>query len=502
MTAAAKDKLVIFDTTLRDGEQVPGSQLNTVEKIEIARELELLGVDVLEAGFPMSSPGDFKSVTEISKAVTKPIISALTRAQERDIDIAIESLKFAKRGRVHTGIGTSPLHIKYKFNSTPEQIIERAVKAVSYARRFIDDVEFFAEDAGRTPNEYLAQVVEAVIAAGATTINLPDTTGYCTPYEYGDKIKYLMNNVKNVDKAILSAHCHNDLGMATANALAGVLNGVRQVECTINGIGERAGNTSMEEIVMIVKSHKDMPVYTDIDTKRFMKLSRMVSNMMRMPVQPNKAIVGRNAFAHSSGIHQDGMLKNRENYEIIDPADVGISDSSIVLSARSGRAALDHHLKRLGYNLKPDDLDSAYAKFLVVADAQKSVSDDDLRMIAGLDDEGSGKRFRLDHLQVLSGKSAIPMATIRLIIDGEAHTATASGNGPIDASLNAVRQIIKQKVNLEEFLIQAFNKGTDDVGKVHIQVEHNGNVYYGFSANTDIITASVEAYIDAVSKVA
>lgn len=502
MTAAAKEKLVIFDTTLRDGEQVPGSQLNTIEKIEIARELELLGVDVLEAGYPLSSPGDFKSVTEISKAVTKPIISALTRAQERDIDVAIDALKFAKRGRIHTGIGTSPLHIKYKFNSTPEQIIERAVKAVKYARRFIDDVEFFAEDAGRTPNEYLAQVVEAVIAAGATTINLPDTTGYCTPYEYGEKIKYLMNNVKNVDKAILSAHCHNDLGMATANALAGVLNGVRQVECTINGIGERAGNTSLEEIVMIVKSHHDMPVYTDIDTKRIMKISRMVSNMMRMPVQPNKAIVGRNAFAHSSGIHQDGMLKNRENYEIIDPVDVGVTDSSIVLTARSGRAALDHHLKRLGYNLKAEDLDAAYTKFLVVADAQKSVSDEDLRMIAGSESDGNASRIRLDHLQVVCGKSAIPMATVRLIIDGEPHTATAAGNGPIDASLNAVRQILTMQVNLEEFLIQAFNRGTDDVGKVHIQIENKGNVFYGFSANTDIITASVEAYIDAVSKIA
>jgi len=502
MASNPGEKLIIFDTTLRDGEQVPGSQLNTVEKIEIARELEALGVDVLEAGFPMSSPGDFKSVVEISKAVTKPVISALTRAQERDIDIALDALKFAKRGRIHTGIGTSPLHIKYKFNSTPEQILERAVKAVSYARRFIDDIEFFAEDAGRSDNEYLARIVEAVIDAGATTINLPDTTGYCTPFEYGAKIKYLKDNVPNIDKAVLSAHCHNDLGMATANALAGVLNGVRQVECTINGIGERAGNTSLEEIVMILKSRKDIPIYTDIDTTRIMKLSRMVSNLMHMPVQPNKAIVGRNAFAHSSGIHQDGMLKHRENYEIIDPADIGLTDSSIVLTARSGRAALDHHLHRLGYNLEGEDLDKAYSKFLAVADAQKSVSDDDLRMIAGVDNIADVRRYRLDHLQVLCGKNSIPMATVRMIVDGEACTATASGNGPIDASINAVRQILTQQVNLEEFLIQAFNRGTDDIGKVHIQLEHKGSVYYGFSANTDIITASVEAYIDAVSKVA
>jgi len=501
MTANAAEKLIIFDTTLRDGEQVPGSQLNTLEKIEVARALEELGVDVLEAGFPISSPGDFKSVVEISKVVNKPIISALTRAQERDIDVAVESLKFAKRGRIHTGIGTSPYHIYSKFNSTPEAILERAVKAVTYARRFIDDVEFFAEDAGRSDNEYLARIVEAVIAAGATVINIPDTTGYCTPYEYGAKIKYLKDNVKNIDKAVLSAHCHNDLGMATANALAGVMNGVRQVECTINGIGERAGNTALEEIVMILKCRKDIPVYTDIDTTKILKTSRLVSNLMRMPIQPNKAIVGRNAFAHSSGIHQDGMLKNRENYEIIDPADIGLVDSSIVLTARSGRAALDHHLKRLGYAMKPEDLDIAYSKFLVLADAQKSVSDDDLRTLAGVDGANI-KRIKLDYLQVVCGKNAIPMATVRLIIDGEACTATASGNGPIDASFNAVKQLIKQKVNLEEFLIQAITRGSNDVGKVHIQVENSGSMYYGFSANTDIVTASVEAFIDAVSQVA
>ena len=501
MASNSAEKLIIFDTTLRDGEQVPGSQLNTVEKIEVARALEALGVDVLEAGFPMSSPGDFKSVVEISKVVRKPIISALTRAQERDIDIAIDSLKFAERGRIHTGIGTSSYHIYSKFNSTPEKILERAVKAVAYARRFIDDIEFFAEDAGRSDNEYLARVVEAVIAAGATTINIPDTTGYCTPYEYGAKIKYLKDNVKNIDKAVLSAHCHNDLGMATANALAGVMNGVRQVECTINGIGERAGNTALEEIVMILKCRKDIPVYTDIDTTKIMKTSRLVSNLMRMPVQPNKAIVGRNAFAHSSGIHQDGMLKNRDNYEIIDPVDVGISDSSIVLTARSGRAALDHHLKRLGHVLSAEELDVAYSKFLVLADAQKSVSDEDLRVLAGAGDAEASQRIKLDYLQVVCGKNSIPMATVRLVIDGETHTGTAAGNGPIDAALNAVKQLVTQQVNLEEFLIQAITRGSDDVGKVHIQVENNGHIYYGFSANTDIITASVEAYIDAVSKV-
>ncbi len=501
MVSNPADKIYIFDTTLRDGEQVPGSQLNTLEKIEIARALEELGVDVLEAGFPISSPGDFKSVVEISKVVRKPVIAALTRAAERDIDAAVEALKHAERGRIHTGIGVSPYHIYSKFNSTPDEIIERAVKAVKYARRFIDDVEFFAEDAGRSENEFLARIVEAVIAAGATVINIPDTTGYCMPHEYGAKIKYLVDNVKNVDKAILSAHCHNDLGMATANTLSGIVNGIRQVECTVNGIGERAGNTSMEEIVMILKCRKDLPYYTDIETTRIMKTSRLVSNLMRMPVQPNKAIVGRNAFAHSSGIHQDGVLKNRENYEIIDPADIGVSDSSIVLTARSGRAALDHHLRRLGYELSPEALDVAYTKFLVVADEKKEVSDDDLRILAGIETIDDARRLRLDYLQVVCGKSAIPMATIRLVVDGEPCLATASGNGPIDAALNAVRQLVKQKVTLEEFLIQAITRGTDDVGKVHIQVEYKGKVYYGFSADTDIITASVNAYLDAVSKV-
>ncbi len=501
MVSSSADKIYIFDTTLRDGEQVPGSQLNTVEKIEVARALDELGVDVIEAGFPMSSPGDYTSVVEISKVVKRPVIAALTRAIERDIDIALEALQYAERGRIHTGIGVSPYHIYSKFNSTPDEIVERAVKAVKYARRFIDDVEFFAEDAGRSENEFLARIVEAVIDAGATVINIPDTTGYCTPYEYGEKIKYLKNNVKNVDKAILSAHCHNDLGMATANALSGIMNGIRQVECTINGIGERAGNTSMEEIVMILKCRKDLPYYTDIETTRIMKTSRLVSNLMRMPVQPNKAIVGRNAFAHSSGIHQDGMLKNRENYEIIDPVDIGVSDSSIVLTARSGRAALDHHLRRLGYALQSDALDVAYSKFLAIADEKKSVSDDDLRILAGIDSLEDMRRLRLDYLQVVSGKSAIPMATVRLIIDGEPCMATASGNGPIDAAINAVKQLVKQKVTLEEFLIQAITRGTDDVGKVHIQVEHNGKVYYGFSADTDIITASVNSYLDAVSKV-
>ena len=330
------DRLFIFDTTLRDGEQVPGCQLNTVEKIEVARALEALGVDVIEAGFPISSPGDFHSVEEISKVVKKPVICALTRAVEKDIDVAADALKYAKHKRIHTGIGTSPYHIKYKFNATPEEIIERAVAAVKYAKKYVEDVEFYAEDAGRSDNEYLARVIEAVIKAGATVVNIPDTTGYCLPEEYGQKIKYLVENVKGIHKAVISTHCHNDLGMATANSVTGVINGARQVEVTINGIGERAGNTSLEEVVMIMKSRKHLGIETGIVTENIYKTSRMVSSLMNMPVQPNKAIVGRNAFAHSSGIHQDGVLKNRENYEIIDPVDVGISESIIALTARSG----------------------------------------------------------------------------------------------------------------------------------------------------------------------
>lgn len=494
------DKLFIFDTTLRDGEQVPGCQLNTIEKIEVARTLEALGVDVIEAGFPVSSPGDFQSVVEIAKAVNNPIICALTRAVEKDIDVAAEALKFAKRGRIHTGIGTSPYHIKSKLNSTPEEILERAVRAVKYAKRYVEDVEFYAEDAGRSDNAYLARVVEAVIKAGATVINIPDTTGYCLPGEYGAKIKYLMEHVSNVHKAILSTHCHNDLGMATANSLSGVINGARQVEVTINGIGERAGNTSLEEVVMAIKTHHDLPFYTDIKTQEIYAASRMVSSLMNMPVQANKAIVGRNAFAHSSGIHQDGVLKNRENYEIIDPVEVGIKESAIVLTARSGRAALKHHLNQMGFELSQAQLDDAYNRFLIMADQKKNLSEKDLSELMGQANDLE-KSVELELLQVVAGKSTIPMATVHLKIKGESCAATAEGNGPIDACFNAVKKLIRQKFTLGEFLVQALTRGSNDLGKVHVQVEHNGKIYYGFAANVDIITASVEALVDALSKI-
>ncbi len=495
-----ENKIYIFDTTLRDGEQVPGCQLNTIEKIELARSLEMLNVDIIECGFPASSPGDFNSVVEISKNVTNPVICALSRAVESDIDAAKDALHYAKRKRIHTGIGTSDAHIKYKFNSNREEIIERAVKAVKYARRFTDDVEFYAEDAGRTENGYLAKVIEAVIAAGATTVNIPDTTGYCTPWEYGDKIKYLVNNVPNIDKAIISTHCHNDLGMATANTISGIVNGARQVEVTINGIGERAGNTSLEEVAMTLKCRKDLPYYTDIQHKGIYKISRLVSTLMRMPVQPNKAIVGRNAFAHSSGIHQDGVLKNRESYEIIDPIDVGVNDSIIALTARSGRAALKHHYERLGINLNPDELNEAYNKFLLLADTKKDINDSDLRVIVGVNRNEAARRIRLKFLQVICGKNSVPMATVKLNIDGEICQATSEGNGPVDAAFSAVKKLINRKIVVEEYLVQAITRGSNDVGKVHIQIENRGNIYYGFSANTDIVTASVEALIDAISK--
>ncbi|MBS2096836.1 2-isopropylmalate synthase [Carboxylicivirga linearis] len=495
------NKVHIFDTTLRDGEQVPGCQLNTIEKIEVARQLEKLGVDVIEAGFPVSSPGDFNSVVEISKAVENPTICALTRAVKNDIEVAADALKYAKKGRIHTGIGTSPYHIKYKLNSNEDEIIERAIDAVKYARRFVEDVEFYAEDAGRSDNEYLARVVEAVIKAGATVINIPDTTGYCLPSEYGAKIAYLMNNVPNVDKAILSTHCHNDLGMATANTLSGVINGARQVEVTINGLGERAGNTSLEEVVMAMKSHHDLNYETGIDSKQIMKTSKLVSTLMRMPVQANKAIVGRNAFAHSSGIHQDGVLKNRENYEIIDPAEVGVKESSIVLTARSGRAALKHRLSVLGYNFDGEDLNDIYQRFLDLADRKKDVADEDLEALAGTERVKEDRSIKLETLQVVSGSSTIPTATVSVNFNGDVFTETASGNGPIDAAFTAVKKLVKRKVHLEEFLIQAITRGSDDIGKVHVQVDHKGQSYYGFAANVDIVTASVEAFLDAISKI-
>ncbi|MBR4001153.1 MAG: 2-isopropylmalate synthase, partial [Bacteroidales bacterium] len=484
------DKVYIFDTTLRDGEQVPGCQLNTVEKIQVAKALEELGVDIIEAGFPISSPGDFNSVIEISKAVTWPTICALSRAVKKDIDMAAEALQYAKHKRIHTGIGTSDYHIKYKFDSNREEILQRAVEAVKYAKKYVEDVEFYAEDAGRTDNEYLARVVEAVIKAGATVVNIPDTTGYCLPAEYSEKIKYLFEHVDGIQNAIISTHCHNDLGMATANTMAGILAGARQAEVTINGIGERAGNTSLEEVVMILKCHKNLGVHTDINNRKIYPLSRTVSSLMNMPVQPNKAIVGKNAFAHSSGIHQDGVLKNMSTYEIMDPQDVGLDANSIVLTARSGRAALKHRLEVLGVKKSGEDLDKIYDAFLLLADKKKEIHDDDLLLLAGA--HGQDHHIKLEYLQVTSGIGVRQVASVGLNIAGEQFESASTGNGPVDAAINAIRNIIRRTVVIKELTIQNIAGGSDDTCKVHMQVESDGHIYYGFGTNTDIVASSVE----------
>jgi 2-isopropylmalate synthase len=491
------EKLWIFDTTLRDGEQVPGCQLNTREKIIVAQALEHLGVDIIEAGFPISSPGDFNSVVEISKSVSNPIICALSRAVEKDIEVAADALKFAKKGRIHTGIGVSPYHIYHKLRSTPEAVIERAVKAVQFAKRRVEDVEFYAEDAGRAENEYLARIVEAAIRAGATVVNIPDTTGYCLPEQYAAKIRFLKENVPNIDKAIIATHCHNDLGMATANTIAGVQHGARQVEVTINGIGERAGNTSLEEVVMAIKCHKDIPVETSIQTPRIYETSRLVSKLMNMPVQPNKAIVGRNAFAHSSGIHQDGVLKHRENYEIMDPQEVGVEESSIVLTARSGRAALKHHLELLGFCCEGEKLERIYSDFLVLADAKRDIGRKDLYKLLGeyVDETGFVElgKVRYEYGEVVKSE-------VELKVGDKITKTAAEGNGPVDAVIKAIQQRVEQTVELDEFLIQSMAKGSDDVCKVHMRLMCENRPYHGFASHTDIVVASAQAFVDALNK--
>ncbi|MEX2513787.1 MAG: 2-isopropylmalate synthase [Cyclobacteriaceae bacterium] len=493
------EKLWIFDTTLRDGEQVPGCQLDTREKIVVARALEALGVDVLEAGFPVSSPGDFKSVVEISKAVENPIICALSRAVEKDIQVAADALRFAKRGRIHTGIGVSGYHIEHKLRSTPEAVLEKAVHAVKFARNLVEEVEFYAEDAGRADKEYLSRLLEQVIKAGARIVNIPDTTGYCLPEQYGALIRHLKENVPNIDEAIIATHCHNDLGLATANSLSGVLNGARQVEVTMNGIGERAGNTALEEVVMAIKSHKEIPVYTNINTKKIYETSRIISKLMNMPIQPNKAIVGRNAFAHSSGIHQDGVLKNRENYEIIDPKDVGVEESSIVLTARSGRAALKHHLKLLGFEFEGEKLNQIYEDFLVLADSKRDIGRKDLLSLIGEHIENS-PFITLEEITYTGKEGEEAKAQITLSVGDKLMEGKAAGNGPVDAVIKSIKKLIDHEVILDEFLIQAMTKGSDDVCKVHMRLMHKNKPYHGFGSETDIVLASAKAFVDALNK--
>lgn len=501
-----KDHVYIFDTTLRDGEQAPGCQLNTVEKIEIAKALEGLGVDIVEPGFPISSKGDFDAIVEITKAIQKPIISPLARAMKKDIDCAAESLQYAKRKRIHTFISSSDIHIEHVFKSTREEILQRAIDAVKHAKSYVEDVQFSPMDAGRTENEFLAHFVEKVIEAGATVVNIPDTTGYCMPWEFGAKIRYLFEHVSNIHKAVIAVHCHNDLGLATANSLAGIENGARQVEGTINGVGERAGNTALEEVVMAIKTNKGLNYEMGIHTKKIYPTSRLISRLMKMPVQANKAIVGKNAFAHASGIHQDGMLKNKQAFEIMQPTDVGLDETNIVLGARSGRAALNHRLEILGFTLTPEELETVYTSFLELADKKKEVNDEDLHMLMG-NTSHLKRTLEMELLEVVCGYPLRPMATVKMKIHDQEYSSSQVGNGPVDASCACVNHIVmdakllKKLPELKEFLIQAVTQGSDDISRVNVQLEHGKKMVYGFGSDTDIVVASVRAYVDALNKV-
>jgi 2-isopropylmalate synthase len=497
-----KQKIFIFDTTLRDGEQSPGAKLNTQQKIEIALQLERLGVDIIEAGFPISSPGDFQSVFEISKIIKNVSVCALTRAIKEDIDAAANALKPAINPRIHTGIGVSDVHIQYKFRSTREKILDQAIEAVKYAKKFVSDVEFYAEDAGRADNVFLSQMIFEVIKAGATVVNIPDTTGYCFPKEFSEKIDYLINRVSNIDKTIISIHCHNDLGLATANALAGITSGARQVEVTVNGIGERAGNTSLEEVVMALYTHRGtVSLQTNIHTNEISKTSRMVSHIMGIPIQPNKAIVGANAFAHSSGIHQDGFLKRKETYEIIDPTIVGLDESKIVLTARSGRAALRHKLTLLGITLTQEQLDTIYADFLHLADAKKEIYDEDLLYLVNQKKERNGKRIHLEEILISTGNKITPRCDVVLRIDNKKRKAKAIGDGGIDACFKAINKCLKTSYRLTQFTIQAATVGSSAFARVHIAIECNRNTYWGMGTDTDTLIAAAKSYIDAINKI-
>jgi len=509
---SAQDTVVILDTTLRDGEQSPGAALNVNEKVEIAHALEEMGVDVIEAGFPISSPGDFRAVQRISREIRGCVICGLTRANRQDIDAAAEALKDAARPRIHTGLGVSDVHIQHKLRTTRAHALEWGVEAVKYAKRFVEDVQYFAEDAGRADPAYLYRVLEAVIAAGATVVNIPDTTGYTMPDEFGALIRSIVENVPNIHRATISVHCHDDLGLATANTLAGVLNGARQVEVTANGIGERAGNSSLEEVVMALRTRHDLfGLETGINTRLIYPVSRLVSQLTGIPVQPNKAIVGANAFAHSSGIHQDGVLKERTTYEIISPHDVGVPDSEIILSARSGRAGLRHRLAELGYTLDEEQFEKVYQRFLEVADKKKTVDTRDLEAIVA--DEAQiffEETYHLEHVQVSCGNYSIPTATVRIRgPNGQIFCDADHGTGPVDAMYRAINRVISEPNELIEFSIQAVTEGIDAVGRVTIRIQtdepvkENGverRVFSGRGADTDIVVASAKAYMFALNR--
>jgi 2-isopropylmalate synthase len=499
-----EERVLVFDTTLRDGEQSPGAALRVNEKLEIARLLERMGVDIIEAGFPISSPGDFQAVQAISAEIRDCIVCGLTRARMEDIDCAAEALRDARRPRIHTGLGASDNHIRHKLRSTREKALEMAVDAVRYARRHVEDVQYYAEDAGRADPDYLCRVIEAVIEAGATTVNIPDTTGYTMPEEWGWLIRSLFERISNVHRAVVSVHCHNDLGLATANALQGVRYGARQVECTVNGIGERAGNTSLEEIVMALRTRRDyFGVDTTIHTQHIYSLSRLVSDLTGIVVQPNKAIVGRNAFAHSSGIHQDGILKDRSTYEIIDPRDIGVPESEIILSARSGRHGLRHRLEQLGYDVAdPGSFEQIYERFLALADKKKTISDRDLEAIVA--DQArimDHTAYVLDHVQVSCGTRSMPTSTVRLTTpDGTVKADAAIGTGPVDAVYQAINRVVGVPNELIEFSIKAVTEGIDALGEVTIRIRSDDQVFTGRGADTDIIVASAKAYMNALNR--
>ena len=501
-TGNSNNRIIIFDTTLRDGEQSPGASMNLDEKLKIAETLEAMGVDVIEAGFPIASDGDFESVNEISKVVKDSVVCGLARATHKDIDRCADAIKPAKRGRIHTFISTSPLHMKYKLQMEPEQVYRAVIDSVTYARRFTDDVEWSCEDGSRTEHDFLCRCIEAAIAAGAGTINVPDTVGYAVPDEYGALIRMLFDRVPNIDKAIVSVHCHNDLGLAVANSLAAVQNGARQVECTINGLGERAGNAAMEEFVMALRTrHDHMPFQTGIKTEHIMQASRLVSAVTGFVVQPNKAIVGANAFAHESGIHQDGMLKHAGTYEIMTPESVGLSMSKLVLGKHSGRHAFREKLKEMGYAFGDNVIEDAFKRFKDLADKKKEVFDEDI--VALVDDEVMrvNDRIRLTSLEVLCGTAhRPPKATMELEVDGQSKSITATGDGPVDASFNAIKELFPHKARLQLYQVHAVTQGTDAQAEVTVRLEENGRTVNGQSADTDTIVASVKAYVNALNK--
>jgi 2-isopropylmalate synthase len=492
----------IFDTTLRDGEQSPGASMNTTEKIEIARQLVRLGVDIIEAGFPISSPGDFESVRRIGEEVGDAVVvCGLTRAVAKDIEVAADALKTAKRPRIHTGIGASESHLKYKFRISRDEALERAAAAVKLARSFVGDVEFYAEDAGRADPAFLYRMVETVVKAGATVVNIPDTTGYTYPEEFGSLIRGIRESVPGIDRVTISVHCHNDLGMATANALAGIRNGAGQVECTVNGIGERAGNTAMEEVVMALRQRRTyFDADTSINTKEIMRTSRLVSSITGIVIQPNKSIVGANAFAHSSGIHQDGVLKERSTYEIIDPVDVGAGGSSIVLTARSGRHALRHRISQLGTELPDAEFEKVYEAFLNLADKKKEVYDEDIEALISDKVKHISEVYVLNSLRAESGTGITPTATVEMLVDGKTVKQTGSGDGPVDAVYRTIAAITGTKSKLDAYLVKGITGGTDALGEVTVKVEEAGKKVAGHGADTDIIIASARAYVNALNK--